>query len=292
MVASLCRVLLLALICSYGPLPCWAAPSIIGPEVGQLMAPPPDLLRRLDAAVTRQAAIDALMANPRAKALLQQEARRLGYGDAEVQGVSAAPLRVRARVKPVSNPDEDAYQAVNWHNGITFRSNAIPFYGPHNYRLGMLSMYPRLFLSYSPNCDYLWVPGKDVWPHAAVLYVELPSEPALYTLTLKLARSNGPCYPGWLTPKPGTTNAPVSVYFTEHRSQGSPTETRINLTALPDGLGYVGIISASPNMGILPAGYNMRKATARVRLELNPGSASNNEPMNYLIFHSYTLTRI
>jgi hypothetical protein len=149
-----------------------------------------------------------------------------------------------------------------------------------------------MVMSSALTYHFLWVPGASTWASAAVLNVELPTEPALYTLTLKLTRSNGQCYPGWLTPKPGTTKAPVTVYFMEKRGQGSPTETKLTLTALPNGLGYVSIISASPNQSIPSSIYLMRKATARIRLELNPGSAASNEPMTHLIFHSYTLTRI
>lgn len=286
------RVLLPVLVFSSASLPCCAAPSRSGPEAGELAPPSPDVLRKLNRAVTRQSAISALMANPKSRALVLQEARKLGYGDADVLRIAETPLRVRANAARASNPDEDAFRALDWHSGITFKSTSIPTYGPHNYRLGFLTLYPCMVTSPAPTYDTLWVAGLDSWTSTASLYVELPTEPALYTLTLKIAKSGAPCYPGWLTPKPGTSRAPVEVYVVEHRGQGGPTETKLILSPHPDGIGYVSLINASPVNSLFHSTYGMRRATARIRLELHPGSAATGEPMNWLIFHSYTLTRI
>ncbi len=286
------RALLLALVFSSVSPPCCAAPSRSGPEAGELTPLPADLLRKLNRAVARQAAISALMANPKSRAALVQEARKLGYGDAEVLRAAETPLRVRANVARASNPDEDAFRALDWHSGVTFKSTSIPTYGPHNYRLGVLTLYPCMVTSPAPTYDTLWVAGLNSYTSAASLYVELPAEPALYTLTLKMARSGAPCCPGWLTPKPGTSHAPVEVYLVEHRGQGGPTETKLILSPHPDGIGYVGLVNASPVNSLFSSMYGMRRATARIRLELHPGSATTGEPMNWLIFHSYTLTRI
>jgi len=256
----------------------------------QSAMPTASIARQMSTAVSRQTALNALLANSRTKSALLQSAAKLGYGEADVRGALSNPLRAGTNRTLPTNPDDEAFNALNWHSGFTFTSSSSPTYGPRGYRLGYLRVFPCSNSPSTSDYDFLWLPRVQYPVSALTLYVELPREPALYTFTIRMSRGNGTCHPGWLTTRSGS--APVACYYRECRRSAWTSEVPVVLTALSDGCGYVGIVNANPDSSATPGLYGMRRTTAEMRLVLDPRRVGAGEAMTQIVFRNCTLMRL
>lgn len=283
-------LLLFALLCSFA-LPVGLA-AADDPGAPPEFTPPTEAVQRqLNAPLSRQATINALLADTKTKSEVLQAAGKLGITESQLRSAPLRPLPFKMEAKPLSDPDEEAFKALNWNNGFWFRPNTIPTYGPKKYKLGALELFPCKINSSYMNYYYLQLQGASSWPYAAVLHLELPSTPALYVVSIRISRTNGPAYPGWINKKPGATVAPAMCYFMNYYPSGM-LYVPVSLTPIPGGSGYVGIISSNPTGESIANIMGMRKLNARIRLALYPSATVPSEPMSNLIFHSFHISRL
>lgn len=242
-------------------------------------------LQNLRAPISRQSVMSALMADPRTKEVLIREGKTMGLNEKQLQTITATPV-------PPPTVVESNQNVIDWHKGVSFRMDQIPK-GPNNTPLGLMWMGPCKIYA-----DHLEMPilptSARLGMYLAVLNVELPLEPGLYMLTIKIAATNGNCNPGWLVPKPNYTSAALRCSHYEKRtSGGNPTSVPVVLTTLPDRTGYAGVISANPagDFTIYPMTGPV-KCTAQINLMINPALASQDQPMGDLIFGGFTITRV
>ncbi|MGC8863925.1 MAG: hypothetical protein ACP5R5_14300, partial [Armatimonadota bacterium] len=203
---------------------CWDAPAATAKEEVVRIAvekPSAPNLQKLNAVVSRETVVNALLRDPGAKAALVQEALKLGHTEEEVNLAAGTPLRVKGDLTrvPVTDPNESAYAAVNWHAGLTFTPNNLPVYGPANYRLGHLIAYPCECSTLAGNPDYLKLRFPQQtdqaidYGYTIRLYLELPAEPAVYVLALRVVRPDGKCRPGWLARKDNWSRAAMQCWL-------------------------------------------------------------------------------
>lgn len=267
-----------------------AALKAADPDDSFLAPPNTTVLQKLRAPMSKQALVNTLMSDPKTKSALTREGGKLGFNAAQIQNAASVRLPALGNFETPVDQVEVAYRALDWHSGFNFTIDNIPTYGPTNRKLATLALQPCKL--YSTSTVYTCMnPQNTTQPYAGILNVELPTEPAIYALTVKISRWYAPCYPNWLNPKPGTSIAPIVVRFKEARAGSSAITVPVTLTPLPDGYGYVGIISANPS-STLSVPYSMRKATAQIVLSLYPSGTRPGEEMGDLMFRGFTITRL
>lgn len=255
----------------------------------------PQTIRMLDAPMSRQEAIKIVKSDGKLRASVEEGLRRIGRSDVDLDKLAVTPVRPDRKMTRVTDPNEEAYQALNWHEGFTFTPNSVPTFGPRKHQLGLFSCYPAVAWS-STNVQYvqLWTRETDtVWDKAVQLFVELPAEPALYLVTIKIAPLSGSLHPTWLTKAAGAPAPAISCYYKEQRRGSTqPTETPVSLTMLPNAYGVIGVISANPYETVTPKLASVRRVTGIIRLQIAPAYAPKGEGFNYMVFRSVNITRI
>lgn len=298
-----CYALLIVTLCCSAEV-CRAASATHTGLLPTFSEPSAAVVSKLSTPVSREAAFNALMANRKTKSALVNAAGKLGIREADIQKSLSAPLQVQfprptvGTMTPANtgtqtpiDPNEQAYRELNWHNGFDFTMQNVPTYGPRQYRLGYLVASPCSVWSPPPSFAFISLDTTKHYPQAAMLNVELPMEPALYMITIRLVRNDGKCFQGWLTPRSGRTVPPLACHFLEYRDPPVGV-TQIALTTLPDQKGYVGFISANPNRPILVGTHGMRKTTGNIRIALSPGETKPGEEMHQLVFYGFSITRL
>ena len=264
------------------------------PALAQIEFKPPDdsavqvsedIIKKLDASLSRQDAVAFIKADPNLKSYVEKEFRRITQSEIDWQTItSGKPVKT---LEKASDPEEAAYQSINWNRGINFRPNNIPSYGSRRWKLGFMTCYPVLQTSaLSPNELFLdWTSTSNTTLNGWIaISLELPNKPALYLVTIKLWSTQGTLNRSWLTAHPFAPYAAIFCRYIERPPNSSDIViTPITLNILPDGGGLAGIIPANPSGNI--ASYAvMRKVTGRIEILLSPANTFPQDRFQKLIF--------
>ena len=243
-------------------------------EAKQLRAPnlSPAAAEKLGRIPSRELMIRSLSANPRTKLILDK------------------PL-ITPKVGRTQLPDaEAALEALDWRNGIRFMPTSIPRYYTQ-LSLGYFQMSDSFFFSYpnSPGSPGTWTFGsrsssrtmESFFPFT--MYLDVPSTPATYLITLHLLTDDGRCPAEWITPRQDG----LSVIMLRVNT------TMWCLTPLTDGSGYVCIVSPTSWAVYRPDFTGLRKGNMVIYCLIFPNIAPPNKPWNRIVvFNGITVARL
>lgn len=256
---------------------------------------PAPLAAKLSAASSRDVMMRSLLGNPETKASL--EAKGLTT-DQLLSGTKALPKtasqpsiaqRLQRVVSKASEtgrlPDanQEAFDQVKWDEGVTFIPLSIPTYGAPSYKLGAYYIRYAQMQSWQPDVLCLMPPYvASTWSGTVFLYLELPVDPAMYMIAVKLTIANGTCPASFVLPQ---GSKPAAIYITVDGASQQP-----QFTPLLDGTGYVGLFGIDQPIVNPGSAYGMRQRTATVMISVSLAEAP--DFTGYLIFGGITITRV
>jgi hypothetical protein len=263
-------------------------------EVAEKLAPiPMSLAARLAAPVPRELMLRSLRAD--GATMKTEPARQAGAGSRVFRrpeaGAERPPRPAAAGTsvtdEPASSTDasEEAYRLVDWTAGVTFTPFSIPTYGPAAFPLGALDVGYARILTWQPGALYLDPPSQAGVSYSTIeLDLELPTEPAMYMVAVRLTGLDGQCPVGWVRSESAGWPA---LHITVADAPDQP-----QFTPLLDGSGYVGICSLTPERHTFGQGPfdGMRRKTATIYVSV--GRAAASPPMGRLVFGGITVTRL
>ena len=253
---------------------------------------PPGLLQRLRAPVPRQTLINALLANPTTKSTVADAIGTSGGTKAQAGAMSTARLSPMAAAGIAGDAD---FKKLDWKAGFTFTPFSVPTYGSGNWKLGALEISDTVLRTWVPDVAIITTQGQDYMGECVGLYLELPMETALYMVTFKLVRNDGMCLASWVTQKDAYGRTPVVAALWQltdydYAFSGTP----LPLMPLPDGTGFVGLVTGSPvySSRVSAETFGMRRMDSRIGLYLSPKVAKFGEGLGELFFGGVTITRL
>ena len=257
---------------------------------------PPGLLQRLRAPVPRQTLINALLANPTTKSTVADAIGSSGGGKAKMGALSSARATAKLSTAAAAGMAGDAdFKKLDWKAGFTFTPFSVPTYGSGNWKLGALEISDTVLRTWVPDVAIITTQGQDYMGECVGLYLELPMETALYMVTFKLVRNDGMCLASWVTQKDAYGRTPVVAALWQltdydYAFSGTP----LPLMPLPDGTGFVGLVTGSPvySSRVSAETFGMRRMDSRIALYLSPKVAKFGEGLGELFFGGITITRL
>jgi len=268
---------------------CYASMCLVA-DVSQVAATQstisPSMLQKLREPVPRQTIVRALLANPATKSALVKEASKFGVSATRVSDMMKTPL-ARASAATVAQRGDSELRNLNWADGFTFTPFASPTYGTGNWKLGAMEISHARLKAWLPQAFIEPPSSEDGVNGIITLTLELPREPGLYAVTLKLvSSSSGKCFSGWIS---GASNAAIKVRVLDYSNGQYPNRSPIALTVLPDSNGYVGLASVNPLEAASGTEYGMRRQTSRILVDINKTMQLE---MNRLIFGGISIMRL
>lgn len=257
----------------------------------------PGMLQKLRQPIPRQTIISALLSNPTTKSVLIREASKMGVPVERLSTLTQAPLFVKS-VTILNQREETELRNLNWAGGFTFTPFASPTYGTGNWKLGVIDMHYARLQSWIPEITLLVIPYAQV-KGIITLTIELPKEPGLYAITIKLVKqSDGKSNPSWILG--GSIEQPLNVLVLDYINGQYPEKPPIALVMLPDSTGFVGLASVNPSQSSSGTAYGMRKQTSQIRVDIKippsrvgvDGRRLESQSMQQLIFGSISIMRL
>lgn len=268
---------------------CYAS-TCLAADVAQVAATQstitPSVLQKLREPVPRQTIVRALLANPATKSALVKEASKFGVSATRVSDMMKIPL-ARASAATVAQRGDSELRNLDWAGGFTFTPFASPTYGIGNWKLGAMEISHARLKAWLPQA-YIEPPSSEDAANGIItLTLELPREPGLYAITLKLiSSSSGKCFSGWIS---GGNSTAIKVRILDYSNGQYPDRSPIALTVLPDSNGYVGLASVNPLEAASGTEYGMRRQTSRILVDINKTMQLE---MNRLIFGGISIMRL
>ncbi|HMA17947.1 MAG TPA: hypothetical protein VKS03_05875, partial [Thermoanaerobaculia bacterium] len=166
----------------------------------------------------------------------------------------------------------------------------VPKYGTANWPAAQLTAYNIQYLkTQEPGLVVLDWPGdgRTYWYHTAIDgALELPEDSALYTITLKLVRSDGLCSASWVQNEARNGSLPLRLFI------GSDS---VPLTKLIDDSGFVGVVNLEPGAAQDGSYYGMRQYNATLMVNVTAWGGGQDEPLppvGPLVFAGIIITRL
>ena len=133
--------------------------------------------------------------------------------------------------------------------------------------------------------------GKPYSSQVITCDLELPLEPALYAVTIRLVRNDGYIDSRWVTYEKSGHN-PIQAGWADILKEQCWDGNRIELVTCPDVGGYVALVRANP-VGVTHfENTGMRKVTSRFSLSFYPFAQLTTTPLDDQVFGGITITRI
>jgi hypothetical protein len=275
--------------------------SAAGPQSPQLKriespvhALAPGLLQKLTSPTSREVILESIKALQIPSAPLSQAARpanppikmqmRQGPGKGKPAAINAAGAVLIAGVST-------GYEKIDWKAGVFISPFTVPKYGTGNWPAAMIK---TNYINYMKTQD----PGIVVmdWPLTSYasyslydtiqVYLELPQEAGLYTITLKAARSDGLCDARWVGLPTKCGSRALSVHLS---GQDVP------MTKLIDDSGFVGVINIEPGEPRDGSAFGMRHYNAWLSVDVTTWGNVPDEfipKVGPLVFAGIVITRL
>ena len=267
----------------------WCASLCLGVEMVRAKSSA-GALQKLRAPVSREAVVSALLANPQTKAYLTEAASKRGISADRIGTLAVTALPLGTAFVPRQTADQQL-RDLNWAGGFTFTPFSSPTYGTSNWRLGVLDVKNVRLRTWAPNLVGVEPHTTNEVSEIITLTVELPMEPALYAITIKLVnQQSGKCDPTWVlrggAPRAGL-EAKLQTVASGSFRYANPA--LIPLTTLPDLTGFVGLVSLSPTESKSGGQYGMRNMTCLVHLDIE---SQGHYGLGYLFLGGITVMRM
>lgn len=258
----------------------------------------PIAAKRLSAKVPRSVVLKSLLANIETKALIAEQASRHGVSESQLGTLATKPLpssasREVGAIATALAGDEKAYRGIDWTTGVSVRPSGCPTYGSSRWNVGALTVRNVLHRSWQP--DHLVIPTQrnESVSQAIICYLEMPAEPALYMLAVRLARSDGQSFDRWVTETDTGNRTALMAAWWDAEPRGWKPGTFVTLTALPDGQGFAGLVNVSPSGQVNVPGMGMRRTTSKLEVSLHPSvPIRTTEYLEDLVFGGIEVTRL
>jgi hypothetical protein len=274
----------------------------IAVQVTKVKAPdkalPPDVYRKLTTPTPHDVVLQSIKTLPRPANPLPQAAkpisplRKLEARRGTDKNRAGSPAQAAGTA--MSPSMSTGYEQIDWKAGVFISPFSVPKYGLGNWPVAAITTYYIDYMrSQDPGVVFLdWPPqeGYGYYTSYQMLQValELPETPALYTITLKVARTDGACLESWVRNRSDGGPPPIQVFF----GNGGPP---ISMTKLIDGSGFVGIVNLQPGPAWDGVAYGLRAVNAFVQIDVCPWAAKQEEQpagLNTLVFGGITVTRL
>lgn len=275
----------------------WAGPQ--APQAQRIKTPlhalAPGLLKKLTAPTSREVILESIKALQLPSAPLSQAGRpanppiKMQIRKEPGKGQPAATTSAAGAVLVAGV--NTGYEKIDWKAGVFISPFTVPRYGTGNWPAAMIKTNS---INYMKTQD----PGMVVldWPlmssagyslyDTIQVYLELPQEAGLYTITLKAARSDGMCDVRWVGLRTKCGSYALSLHLS---GQDVP------MTKLIDDSGFVGVINIEPGEPRDGSLYGMRQYNAWLSVEV---TTWGNVPDEYipklspLVFAGIVITRL
>ena len=299
MKSTLRSVLAVMIAASLAFVSAWSSEGPQTPQVKKIEAPAravtPALLKKLTAPTSREVILESIKTLQRPAAPLAQAARpaappmkmqlRQGPGKgkpaASTSAAGAAPSAVMST----------GYDKIDWKAGVLISPFTVPKYGNANWPAAMVrTEYVSTMKTQDPGLvvfDYpITYENSYTIFNAVSIWLELPQEPGLYTITLKAARVDGVCDARWVGLRTKCGSYALTAHFA---GQDVP------LTKLLDDSGFVGIVNIAPGEAREGSSIGMRQYNATLSVTISTWADSQNDPVPQvapLAFAGIIITRL
>ncbi len=256
----------------------------------------PAVIRSLKKSVTRKQLVTALLANAQAKPIIQKETSRHGLEPGRIATLATKPLP-RALTGSIAQEmaqmkaDELDYAKVDWSSGISMTPDKIPVYGSGKWKVAALTVRNSTFTTSQPDVLTISTQGEPYMSQVVTCDLELPLEPAMYAITIRLVRNDGYNDSRWITyEKSGHT--PIEAGWHDITKEKCWIWSPVELMTCPEVGGYIALVRANP-VGITHfENTGMRKVTSRFSLSFYPFAQMETTPLNDQVFGGITITRL
>lgn len=250
----------------------------------------------LKTSVPRKLLINALLANAQTKLVIQEEASKRGLESARISTLATKPLP-RALSGSIAQEvaqmraDDAAYARIDWSSGINMTPAGIPTYGSGKWKVATLTVRNATFTTAQPDALTISTDGEPYASQVLACDLELPLEPAMYALAIRLVRGDGYLDSRWVTyEKAGHT--PIQAWWHDISKQQCWVGSPVELVTCPEIKGYVALVRANP-VGITHfENSGMRKVTSRLSLSFYPFAQLTTTPLDDQVFGGITITRL
>ncbi|MGB8957500.1 MAG: hypothetical protein WCC00_00665 [Candidatus Aminicenantales bacterium] len=264
-----------------------------------------DVYRKLTTPTSRDVLLQSIKALPRPASPLPQAANPLPQAAKPISPQRKLEMRrgtdknragtpARAAGAALSPSMSTGYEQIDWNAGVFISPFSVPRYGLGNWPAAEITTYYVEYVkSQDPGVVFLdWPPLQGSGYYMTYPMVraamELPETAALYTITLKVARTDGACLESWVRNRGNGGPPPIRVYF---GNGGYP----ISMTKLVDDSGFVGIVNLQPGPAWDGAAYGIRAVNAFIQIDVCPWAANQEEQppgLDTLVFGGITVTRL
>jgi len=255
----------------------------------------PDVFRKMTTASPREVVLQSIKGLPQAPAPAAQPSgpapvlkRMLMPGGPGKPKTSTSAAAAGVARNPAMST---GYDKIDWKAGVFISPFSIPKYGTGNWPVASVSVhYVETVDTKYPGVLFLGWPAQQgtgyyMGYNTIDIAIEMPENPALYTLALKVARPDGTCSESWVQNRPGGGPPPLYVWF----GNGFP----IPMAKLIDNSGFVGIVNLQPGPLYDGSGYGMRVYNVSVQIQAHPWSAKPEEGdarLDPLVFGGIVIT--
>ncbi len=261
-----------------------------------LSAVAPAVIRSLKTSVTRKQVVTALLANAQTKPVIQEEMSKRGFGSRRITTLATKPLPrslsggIAHEVAQMRADDAD-YSKIDWSSGINMTPAGIPTYGSGKWKIATLTVKNATFTTSQPNVMTTSTQEEPYGFQFVTCDLELPLEPAMYAVTVRLVRSDGRLDSRWVTHEK-SGHRPIEASWHDISDKQCWVGSQIELVTCPEIKGYVGLISANPVGTAHFENTGMRKVTSRFTLSFYPYAQLTTTPLNDQVFGGITITRL
>lgn len=256
----------------------------------------PAVVRSLKTSIPRKQLITALLANAKMKPVIQKEASKHGIASGHLGTLATKPLPralsgETATMVAQMKADEAAFAAIDWSAGIDMTPAGIPTFGSGKWKVAALTVRNATFMTSQPDSLTISTDGTPYSSQVITCDLELPMEPGLYVVTIRLVRSDGYIDSRWVTyEKDG--HKPIQAGWHDISKQNTWSGSRVELVTIPEIKGYVALVRANP-IGIVQfENTGMRKVTSRFTLSFYPFAQLTTTPLDDQVFGGISIMRL
>lgn len=254
------------------------------------------VVRSLKVSIPRKQLVNALLANAKTKPVVLEEASKHGITAGRISTLATKPLprtltgdavRAAAQMKA----DEMDYAKIDWSAGIDMTPTGIPTYGSGKWKVGTLAVNNATYQTWQPDILTIPTDGDQSLYGAITCDLELPMEPGLYAVTIRLVRKDGYLDSRWVTYEKNGQR-PIQAMWHDVSDKNTWGGTMLELLTVSEIKGYVALVHANPTGSTSFENTGMRKVTSRFSLSFLPFAQLTTSPMEDQVFGGISIMRL
>jgi len=256
----------------------------------------PAVIRSLKKSVPREQLVAALLADARMKPVILEEGAKRGIAAGQIGTLATKPLPRTLSGDAVTaaaqmKAEEMDYAKIDWSAGIDMTPTGIPTYGSRRWKVATLTVRNATFTTSQPDALTISTDGNSTMSQVITCDLELPLEPAMYAVTIRLVRADGYLDSRWVTyEKAG--HKPIQASWHDISKQRTWSGSQVELVTIPEINGYAAIIRADPVGSTQFENTGMRKVTSRFTLSFYPFAQLTTTPLDDQVFGGISIMRL